>query len=160
MAIETRNTPSWVCLLLLSSLLPAQDEKATGEKPSVGEVPIPSDTQGPTTELTLRDALLLGRRNNTNLKVGELLPLQARQDLLLAHASFDPELYSRVSMSKSTGFPRQTRAPALMMRSAFPRVWNPIIAMTSIPFVLGFSLICRLTAKPSTLGIIRSRSTM
>ncbi len=158
MAIDTRNAPSWVCLLLLSSFLPAQDEKASGEKPPAGEIPIPSDTQGPTTELTLRDALILGRRNNTNLKVGELLPLQAEQDLRLAHASFDPELYSNLSVSKSKDPTRNIFQPEITRELFTATMGVRQLTSTGGTFDLSYSP-TRLNQSTTVLGFPESQYT-
>lgn len=48
-------------------------------------------------ELTLADAMRLGKLNNTDLKVGEIAPLQAAEDVRSAAAVFEPEFFANAS---------------------------------------------------------------
>src|SRR5262245_571217 len=70
------------------------------------QVPIPVDQEAeargqPVRELTLEDALRIGRRYNVDLRSGELLPEQARADLQVADAAFQPELYGELGYDKA-----------------------------------------------------------
>ena len=73
---------------------PGQDPQ-TAKPP---KLPVPVDVEAerdgaPVRELTLEEALRIGRVHNVGLQAAKLLPEQARMDLLLAEAGFTPELY-------------------------------------------------------------------
>jgi outer membrane protein len=93
-----------------------------------GKAGSPSDLQGPTApipvdqeadqrgapvrELTLEDALRIGRNQNVGLRSAELLPEQARMDLLYAEAGFEPELYGNASYGESESPTRSQFQPS------------------------------------------------
>ncbi|MCA8975935.1 MAG: TolC family protein [Planctomycetes bacterium] len=68
------------------------------QPPARVEPPVPVDAEAddrgaPIRVLTLDDALRMGRTQNVDLSAAELLPEQARLDMLFAEAGFEPELY-------------------------------------------------------------------
>jgi outer membrane protein TolC len=71
----------------------------------------------PARELTLADALRLGRANNVELRAAELLPQQARQDLLFFAAEFQPELYGDVGYESAQVPARNAFQPSLDQES-------------------------------------------
>lgn len=72
----------------------AQDPPPPGEQP-VQEIPIPTEQgAGPIMDISLQDAMRLGLRNNTTLRSAEIVPQQAQQNLVLAEAFFEPELFA------------------------------------------------------------------
>lgn len=74
----------------------AQDPAAsqTQEPPPPVPVDVEAERDGsPVRELTLEEALRVGRVHNVGLQAAKLLPEQARMDVLLAEAGFVPELY-------------------------------------------------------------------
>ncbi|MBL8723659.1 MAG: TolC family protein [Planctomycetes bacterium] len=74
--------------------------------------------------LSIEDALRIGRSGNVPLRAAELLPEQARTDLLFAEAAFAPELYVNGNYSDS-------RAP---QRNAF----QPSVQRTTIDGAMGW----------------------
>lgn len=99
---------------------PAPPRIAVVQDPAI---PIPVDVEAeqqqlPVRELTLDEALRLGRRNNVDLRSSELLPEQARQDLLSAAAIFQPELYGEVGYDKSESPARNLFQPSTSRESA------------------------------------------
>ncbi|HEB52870.1 MAG TPA: TolC family protein [bacterium] len=114
-------------LALVAAPLAAQ-QRPPGHK-QAPEKPIPLDQEAEArgTEikyLRLADALRRGRQANVALKAAELLPQQARLDLLFAEAAFQPELYG------NTGF-RESRSP---QRNAF----SPSVTSQTIDATLGW----------------------
>lgn len=97
--------------MFAGAALRAQEPAEPAPKPPAPQreqepAPIPVDAEAeqlgrPVRELTLEDALRFGRANNVDLRAGELLPAQARQDLLFAEAVFQPELYGEVGYADS-----------------------------------------------------------
>lgn len=91
---------------------PGSAAAGAGTKPS--EIPIPSDQEGnPVLELTVEDALRLGRGNNTKLRADELAPFRAREVLREAHAFFEPELYGEIGASRTKDPSRNIFAPGV-----------------------------------------------
>jgi len=80
----------------------AQERSPEGKSvvEQVPEIPIGVD-QDSKLEIALEDALRLGVLNNTNLKIDELLPHQASEDVRRARAAFEPELFATVRGSKT-----------------------------------------------------------
>ncbi|MEC7584522.1 MAG: TolC family protein [Planctomycetota bacterium] len=109
---------------------PAQDPKPPSLlQESVQVIPIPVDMEAeelgqPVRELSLDDALRLGRAHNMQLRAAELLPQQAQQDLLFSEAAFQPELYG------SFGY-AETETPTL-------NAFQPSIQREAIDATLGW----------------------
>jgi outer membrane protein len=87
------------------------------------QAPIPVDVEAeqrglPRRDLTLGDALRLGRANNVELHAAELLPQQARQDLIGAEAVFAPEFYGSVGYSDSQQPARNAFQPSVETKAA------------------------------------------
>jgi hypothetical protein len=71
-----------------------QDPKAEEQEPAI-PVDAEADQRGAAVRfLSLEDAMQIGRLNNVGLRAAELLPMQARLDLIFSEAAFEPELYS------------------------------------------------------------------
>jgi outer membrane protein TolC len=88
----------------LSTVFPvrAQEPTADVDKAVKEAVPIPVDDVGGTAfPVTIDDALELGRRNNTSLRISELLPQQANQDVRGARSIFEPEMFADITADKS-----------------------------------------------------------
>lgn len=104
----------------------AQDAKAP-PKPQEPRVPVDveADARGaPVRALSLEDSLRVGRAHNSDLRAAELVPMQARMDLLFAEGGFLPELYG------STGY-AEGQSPA---RNAF----SPSLSTTTIDATIGW----------------------
>jgi outer membrane protein len=95
---------------------------AQEEKPSIeDQVPkkvLPVDQEAEARHarilsLTVMDAMQRGRRFNVSLKAAELLPEQARLDLLFAEAGFQPELYSNTGYGESESPQRNAFQPSI-----------------------------------------------
>ncbi len=74
----------------------AQDPAAGKQQEPLLPVPVDVEAErdgAPVRELTLEEALRIGRVHNVGLQAAKLLPEQARMDVLLAEAGFVPELY-------------------------------------------------------------------
>jgi hypothetical protein len=124
--VLTRCLPLVAAAVASATLLPpgllAQSVPQTGPTTSrptsvsrVKEVVIPNDREegGRPIELTLEDALRIGRRSNTNLAAAELLPLQSREDLRAARAFFEPELYGDIGAGKTESPTQNVFAPEI-----------------------------------------------
>ena len=88
----------------LAVSLPSQ-ESARGQpaKPAPQDAPvrIPTDDEGSEAlELTLLDAMRIGRMQNLGLRADELGPLQASEGLRIADAFFEPELFGTVNSNR------------------------------------------------------------
>lgn len=103
----TRSVWVGCFLLLVAAEVVAQQGAAAAQGPGGAQevvapsVPIPVDLEAeqmraPIREMTLGDALRAGRANNVGLRAAQLLPEQARMDMLLVEAGFQPELYGNV----------------------------------------------------------------
>lgn len=108
-----RQAPRFVCALLLATLalgpIAAQEPPGASppqpptQRPPAREVQEPealvpvdaeADQRGtPIRELTVEDSMRIGRTQNVGLRAAELIPEQARLDLLYAEAGFEPEAY-------------------------------------------------------------------
>ncbi len=83
--------------LLLSAQEPVVDA-------SSAVIPVDRDAErrgAPIKELTLEEALLRGRRWNVGIKEAQILPEQARLDLVFAEAGFQPEFYGAGGFAES-----------------------------------------------------------
>ena len=62
--------------------------------------------------LALEDALRIGRLHNVDLRAAELLPQQARLDLVFAEAGFEPELYANGTYAEADSPQRNAFQPS------------------------------------------------
>jgi outer membrane protein TolC len=110
--------PSGLTALLCAALgcgLEAQDRPARPQEPAA-TIPVDAEAEArghSVRHLSLDDALRLGRANNVELRAGELLPEQARQDLLIAEAVFQPELYGDVGIAQAESPSRNSFQPSI-----------------------------------------------
>lgn len=121
--------PALACFrsLLTAVSLPALAAAQEASPPVPRRVPVDVEAEqraGPVRELSLGDALRIGRANNVGLRAAELLPEQARMDLLFAEAGFAPELFG------SAGY-AERESPA---RNAF----SPSVESTTIDAQIGW----------------------
>ncbi|MBK8101207.1 MAG: TolC family protein [Planctomycetes bacterium] len=121
---------AFVCCAVAAAQQPApQDPLAPKPTPPIAQdptqkpdAPLPVDAEAerkslPIRDLTLGDALRAGRANNVELRAAELLPQQARQDLLVAEAVFQPELYGDAGYSDAESPRRNNFQPALTRKT-------------------------------------------
>ena len=82
----------------------------TNEPPAAAQqqdrTPLPVDRDAeqrgaPIKEMTLEEAMLRGRRWNVGIKEAQILPEQARLDVVFAEAGFQPEFYGATGFSES-----------------------------------------------------------
>jgi len=111
--------------LALTAALAAQEQPSTRPGvPDAGAVtqepsrPVPVDVdaeaQGTAVrELSLEDALRRGREFNVALRAAEVLPEQARLDLVFAEAGFHPELYGSGGYAEGKSPQRNAFSPSL-----------------------------------------------
>jgi outer membrane protein len=97
---------------------PKVDPPKTGQGPLPSPLPIPVDVEAdqhgaPVRNLTLGDALRVGRFGNVGLRAAELLPEQARMDLFLAEAGFVPELYGAGGYAERQSPQRNAFSPSI-----------------------------------------------
>ncbi|MCB9878563.1 MAG: TolC family protein [Planctomycetes bacterium] len=88
---------------LFAQPLSAQQGQPGDQQPEA-RVPVDVDAEQhmrPVQELSLEQALRLGRRQNVGLRAAELLPEQARMDVIFAEAGFEPELYGSAGYAES-----------------------------------------------------------
>lgn len=71
----------------------------------------------PSRNVTLGDALRLARANNLDIRTAELLPQQARQQLLGAEAIFNPELYGNTGYTDSRSPQRNAFQPSVQRQT-------------------------------------------
>lgn len=97
----------------------AQNPAAPGSPQAAAtERPIPVDLEAerrgaPVRSLTLEDALRLGRTHNVDLKAAELVPEQARLDVMFAEAAFEPELYGSAGYKEAESPTRNLFQPSV-----------------------------------------------
>lgn len=120
-----------------------QDQKPVEPKPvDKLQLPIPTDLeaerQGGVRDLTLEDALRLGRIHNPRLKAAALLPERASFDIVAAEASFDPELYASANYGESESPARNQFSPSLSRTSMDAAVGWRQRAVTGALFDLAF----------------------
>lgn len=94
---------------------PAQEPRAPQQDP---QVPIPVDVEAEqrghrVLELTLEEAMHLGRVNNVELRASELVPQQAAASVLQAEAIFQPELYGDLGYTESQSPARNVFQPSI-----------------------------------------------
>ena len=82
------------------------DEAAAGAQGAEQQWQIPLDRDAdqrgaPVKEMTLDEALLRGRRWNVGIKEAQVLPEQARLDVVFAEAGFQPEFYGAAGFAES-----------------------------------------------------------
>ena len=138
--VATRCVLGLVFAAFPHSFLAAQAEppapKAVPQKPvpPQGPAPLPVDAEAdqrgaPVRQLTLEDALRLGRAQNVALRAAEVLPLQARLDLLFAEAGFLPELYGSTGYSDTQSPTRNQFQPSVSQQTIDATVgWRQRVA--------------------------------
>jgi outer membrane protein TolC len=106
---------------LALSLAPAVAQSgAAGSAPAPQDRPveIPTDREGlDPFELTLLDALRLGRFNNLGLRAEELTPLQAAEGVRIADGFFEPELFASANAGRSEQPTINPFQPAIVRRT-------------------------------------------
>lgn len=96
----------------------APPAQTTQEPEAVNPVDRDADQRGaPVRDLTVEDALRIGRSRNVGLRAAELLPEQARLDLLYAEAGFEPELYANTTYTDSQSTQRSSLQPSISRES-------------------------------------------
>jgi outer membrane protein TolC len=124
--IFSKPLPTWLLPpVVAASTVLAQDPtaakpaKPTNETAIVLPVDREAEQRGlPIRQLTLKDALRLGRSNNVELRAAELKPQQAKMDLLYAEAGFNPELYGDAGYGRSQSPARSAFQPELERATA------------------------------------------
>jgi outer membrane protein len=90
---------SVVLVGFLGGLASAQDSKFKFTAPK--DIPIPTELKGKAVEVTLESALARAVDNNVDLAVLRLSPGISKQDLVIAKAFYDGELYSEAGMTST-----------------------------------------------------------
>ena len=88
-----RRTLPLTCLLAVCAALGAQEPGTSAPAPSLKALPVDHDAEqrgAPIKELTLDEALRRGRQGNVGIRAAELLPEQARMDVIVAEAGASP----------------------------------------------------------------------
>lgn len=103
---------AWPCAAALAQ------EPSQAQDPKLQRDPLPVDLEAdlrgrPVRELTLDDALRVGRSFNVGLKAAEVLPAQAQLDVLFAEAGFLPELYGGGGYSERQSPRRNAFSPSV-----------------------------------------------
>lgn len=99
----------------------SEPSAASGGKDAAPQEPeraIPVDVEAerrgaPVRNLTLEEALRIGRMHNVDLKAAELVPEQARLDVMFAEATFEPELYGSVGYGEAQSPTRNLFQPSV-----------------------------------------------
>ncbi|MBL9079587.1 MAG: TolC family protein [Planctomycetes bacterium] len=86
------------------------------------QAPVPVDVDAdrlgaPVRLLSLAEVLQLGRLHNVSLRAAELLPQQARLDLVFAEAGFEPELYGSVGYADAESPQRNLFQPSVSQQT-------------------------------------------
>lgn len=101
-----------VLVAALRAQEPRPPEQAAAQEPRV-PVDVEADRRGaPVRALSLEDALRVGRSHNVDLRAAELLPEQARLDLLFAEAGFEPEIYASSTYAETESPQRNLFQPS------------------------------------------------
>lgn len=102
--VRSKGWPGLVLCAWVTATSAGAQEKFKFTPPE--KIPIPEQKgQTRVLQLSWQDALRLGKRQNIDLRVQELLPKQALEDLRAAKAAFEPELFG------NTGY-RSIRSPS------------------------------------------------
>jgi len=91
-------------VLLLPCLANAQGGVQAGAAPQPAVIPVDRDADqrgAPVKEMTLEEALMRGRGWNVGIKEAQVLPEQARLDVLFAEAGFHPEFYGAAGFAET-----------------------------------------------------------
>lgn len=86
--------------LLLVVVAPGRAQEPEKKPPQSYTIPV-DEEGGELFPLSLGEALRIGARNNTALRVEELLPMQSSQDVRGARAVFEPELFADATAARS-----------------------------------------------------------
>lgn len=98
-------------LLAFAASLRAQDPESTTR---FKDIPIPADQSGrEVLELSLADALRLGRVGNLDLRADELVPEEGEQSLRLEEGFFEPEFFGSISTARSRSPARNVFQPSI-----------------------------------------------
>lgn len=100
-----------LCGLVTTGLARAQ-EKFKFTPPEKIPIPVEKGRTG-VLPLTWQDAFRLGQRQNIDLKVQELLPKQAMEDLRVAEAFFEPEVFGNLGYRSARTPSRNSFQPGL-----------------------------------------------
>ena len=96
---------------------PPQDPaKPPAPPPQEPQVPVDAEAErrgAPIRDVTLGDVLRIGRLHNVRLRAAELVPEQARLDVLFAEAGFEPELYGSTGYLDSEAPTRNAFSPSV-----------------------------------------------
>ncbi|MCK5941630.1 MAG: TolC family protein, partial [Planctomycetes bacterium] len=93
-----------------------RQDPAAKELDKQGPLPVDEEAErlgAPIKEMTLEEALLRGRQWNVGIKTAELLPEQARLDLVFAESGFQPEFYGSGGYSSSESPRRNAFQPSV-----------------------------------------------
>lgn len=117
-----------VLSLLVVGPAPAQDPAPSpppGASPQERVIPVDAAAEqrgAPVRALTLGDALRAGQSHNVGLRAAEVVPQQARLDLLFAEAAFEPELFANTGYAERNSPARNLFSPSIESRTIDARV--------------------------------------
>lgn len=118
----------------------------------LADIPIPGDQGGGSIlELTLDDALRLGRVQNLDLRADELVPEERTQSLRLEEAFFEPEFFGTVSTGQSESPSRNVFSPSISRESASGSLGFRQRVVTGASFEFAFNS-TRLRQSSTTTG--------
>ena len=116
-SIRQRLFGSAIATLAAGALGPVA--MAQESPPAASDIPIPSDQEGrEILEISLFDALRLGRVNNVGLAAESLTPLQQIEDVRIRQALFEPEFYGSFDYSDRQSPPRNIFSPEIRSTTA------------------------------------------
>jgi outer membrane protein TolC len=117
-----------------------RDQSLEAMRQRLADIPIPSDHQGrEVLELSLADALRLGRRNNLDLRAEELVPYQRAEELRIEEAFFEPEFFGAVATGRSVSPRLNTFQPEIARESTSGTVGFRGRVVTGGSFELAFA---------------------
>lgn len=113
---RARRTTALTLILALAGPTLGQDAPAPQRTPQ--DIPVPTDVAGGSPiELTVGDALRLGRTNNLALRADELTSLLREHDVRIAESVFEPEFFGNTTVAKTSTPFTNSFQPAIVRKT-------------------------------------------
>ncbi|MCA8944282.1 MAG: TolC family protein [Planctomycetes bacterium] len=147
--------PVATLVLCLAPCVIAQEPEGQPDKPAVSrlaDIPIPTDQRGvEVLELTVLDAMRIGRTYNLDLRADALVPLESAESVRVEEALFEPEFFGKVSTGRSTSPQRNVFQPSIKRETVSGELGFRQRVVTGGSFEFTFSP-SRLRQDTSTVG--------
>ena len=131
---------SALAALTICAAVVAQEPAKPQPEMRLQDIPIPSDRSGADVlELTLQDAMRIGRANNLDLRADEMVPQEQRMSIRVEEAFFEPEFFGSISTGRATDPQRNAFQPSIKRETVSGQVGFRQRVVTGGSFELAFS---------------------